>query len=630
MLKEEILHNYNAKPNSREIQRLKKGFPQYFDKDGNFLMDKFKEMLSQEDVDIEREGYELRFLGKSYAKYLTSTATTTVLTPDLEHNNKPENKDSENIYIVGDNLDAIKHLSNSYSGKIKCIYIDPPYNTGSDGFVYPDNFRFTKESLTDAIGIEEDEAERILGMAGKSTHSAWMTFMYPRLMLARDLLSDEGVIFISIDDNEQANLKLICDDIFGEANFEGHIHWRRRHNQPNDKTKMIGLVAEHIIVYAKDSTVLKESGVGKVELTGDFSNPDNDPKGDWASKPWKVGSDQSGSRYIITTPTGKILDEEWMGDEESYKTYLKEGRIYFPNDGDGMPRKKYYEFERLEEGQCATNWWKHDIFGHNQGANNCITELFGFKNAFSNPKPIELLRGIINLSSRTDDFYVLDFFSGSATTAHAVMELNADDANAEKGRGKRKYVMVQLPEIIKKDKPAYNEGYRTIDGIGRARINKAALKIKEETGADIDYGYKLYRLNQPSDKTLDKIVEFDPHEILILEDMTQSFEFDGVPGRDTILATWMNMDGYGLTSKVGKILLHQYEADLVFDSLYIIDPGLSTEDVMGMIKKVEDGSLNISRVVLYPYSVVFNVLHELKKNMANLRNNRNITVIERY
>lgn len=630
MLKEEILHNYNAKPNSREIQRLKKGFPQYFDKDGNFLMDKFKEMLSQEDVDIEREGYELRFLGKSYAKYLTSTATTTVLTPDLEHNNKPENKDSENIYIVGDNLDAIKHLSNSYSGKIKCIYIDPPYNTGSDGFVYPDNFRFTKESLTDAIGIEEDEAERILGMAGKSTHSAWMTFMYPRLMLARDLLSDEGVIFISIDDNEQANLKLICDDIFGEANFEGHIHWRRRHNQPNDKTKMIGLVAEHIIVYAKDSTVLKESGVGKVELTGDFSNPDNDPKGDWASKPWKVGSDQSGSRYIITTPTGKILDEEWMGDEESYKTYLKEGRIYFPNDGDGMPRKKYYEFERLEEGQCATNWWKHDIFGHNQGANNCITELFGFKNAFSNPKPIELLRGIINLSSRTDDFYVLDFFSGSATTAHALMELNAEEAKEEKGKGKRKYIMVQLPEIIGKDKPAYKEGYRTIDGIGRARINKAALKIKEETGADIDYGYKLYRLNQPSDKTLDKIVEFDPHEILILEDMTQSFEFDGVPGRDTILATWMNMDGYGLTSKVGEILLHQYEADLVFDSLYIIDPGLSTEDVMGMIKKVEDGSLNISRVVLYPYSIVFNVLHELKKNMANLRNNRNITVIERY
>ncbi len=504
------------------------------------------------------------------------------------------------------------------------------YNTGSDGFVYPDNFKFTKESLADAIGIEEDEAERILGMAGKSTHSAWLTFMYPRLMLARDLLSDDGVIFISIDDNEQANLKLICDDIFGEGNFEGHIHWRRRHNQPNDKTKMIGLVAEHIIVYAKDSTFLKKIGVGKVELTGDFSNPDNDPKGDWASKPWKVGSDQSGSRYIIITPTGKILDEEWMGDEDSYNTFLKEGRIYFPNDGDGMPRKKYYKKERLEEGQCATNWWAHDIFGHNQGANNCITELFGFKNAFSNPKPVELLKGVVNLSSITDDFYVLDFFSGSATAAHAVMELNANDANIEKNRGKRKYIMVQLPETIEKDKPAYKEGYYTIDEIGRARIDKAALKIKEETGADIDYGYKLYRLSQPSDKTLDKIVAFDPHEILILEDMTQSFEFGDVPGRYTILTTWMNMDGYGLTSKAGKIRLHQYEAYVIYDSLYIIDPGLATDDVMEMIKKVEDGSLNISRIVLYPYSIIFNVLHELKKNIANLRNNRNIVVVERY
>ena len=230
----------------------------------------------------------------------------------------------------------------------------------------------------------------------------------------------------------------------------------------------------------------------------------------------------------------------------------------------------------------------------------------------------------------SDDAIILDFFSGSATAAHAVMELNANDANIEKNRGKRKYIMVQLPETIEKDKPAYKEGYYTIDEIGRARIDKAALKIKEETGADIDYGYKLYRLSQPSDKTLDKIVAFDPHEILILEDMTQSFEFGDVPGRYTILTTWMNMDGYGLTSKAGKIRLHQYEAYVIYDSLYIIDPGLATDDVMEMIKKVEDGSLNISRIVLYPYSIIFNVLHELKKNIANLRNNRNIVVVERY
>ena len=543
MIRKQIKENENKKPNSYELAKLKKDFPQYFDNKGNFLIDKFKEMLIQEDIDVEKEGYELRFLGKNYAKFETSTETETVIVPDLEHNFKEENIDSENIYIIGDNIDAIKHLLNSYSRKIKCIYIDPPYNTGSDGFVYPDNFRYTKESLAKAIGIEEYETERILNLAGKSTHPAWLTFMYPRLMLARDLLSDDGVIFISIDDNEMANLKLMCDEIFGEENFEGHVHWRRRHNQPNDKTKLIGLVAEHILIYSKNREELKKSGVGKVGLTGDFSNPDNDPLGDWGSKPWKVGSNQSGSRYVITTPTGIKLDEEWMGDKETYSNLLSEGRIYFPDGGNGMPRKKYYKFERLEEGQCATNWWSHDAFGHNQGANTELTLLFDTKNIFNNPKPTELLKNIINLSGIKDDIYILDFFSGSATTAHAAMQLNAEDG------GNRKYIMVQLPEEIEKDKPAYKEGYRTIDEIGRARIEKAAKKIKKETKANIDYGYKLYRLEKPTKKTLDTIVEFNPHETFIYDDMTELFSFNGISGRETILYTWLNMDGYGLTAK---------------------------------------------------------------------------------
>ena len=261
--------------------------------------------------------------------------------PDEEHNNKPENKDSENIYISGDNLDGLKQLLKSYANKVKCIYIDPPYNTGSDGFVYNDNFNFTVEELSTKLSIDEEQAQRILDLTkrGSASHSAWLMFMYPRLLLARDLLKDDGVIFISIDDNEQSNLKLICDDIYGEENFEGHIHWRRRSNQPNDKTKLIGLVAEHILVYSRNSLKLKESGVGKIALTGNFSNPDNDPKGPWASKPWKSGSDQSGTRYTITTPTGVILNEEWMGDETTYKELLEDNRILFPRGGDGMPRK---------------------------------------------------------------------------------------------------------------------------------------------------------------------------------------------------------------------------------------------------------------------------------------------------
>ena len=218
MIKDNILYNESAKPNSREIEVLKNIFPQYFDKDGNFYWDRFKEIVKNEEITLNKEGYELNFLGKSYARYLSSTKTETFIAPHTEHNEAEENKNSENLYIIGDNLDALKHFLGSYAGKIKCIYIDPPYNTGSDGFVYPDNFYFDAKKLSQMIGVEEEEAQRIINLKGKSSHSAWLTFMYPRLILARELLSDDGVIFISIDDNEQANLKLMCDEIFGEEN----------------------------------------------------------------------------------------------------------------------------------------------------------------------------------------------------------------------------------------------------------------------------------------------------------------------------------------------------------------------------------------------------------------------------
>ncbi|WP_352404272.1 site-specific DNA-methyltransferase [Sporanaerobacter acetigenes] len=639
MIREKIKYNDTVKSNSREIMKLKKEFPGYFDKDGNFLIDRFTSMLSQEDVDIEREGYELQFLGKSYAKYITSTETTTVLTPDIEHNEKHENKDSENLYIVGDNLDVIKHLLNSYSGKIKCIYIDPPYNTGSDGFVYPDNFKFTKESLSNIIGIEEDEAERILNMAGKSTHSAWMTFMYPRLMLSRDLLSDDGVIFISIDDNEYANLKLICDEIFGEDNFIATIPWRKRtakSDVPFGTSQDYDLI---LMVAKSEQTIAHVEGTPRRYYETD----------DLPGRPWRIhdmktqrtASERPNSNFTMINPkNGEEFPVDpnavWRITEKDFDKYYKDNRIVFPGDYDFLritnPNMRYFkEDDMLKDGELfgrvafSTNL-PSDV-GMSKEGTATIQELFGYK-AFDNPKPHQLISWLIEAGSDDGDI-ILDFFSGSATTAHSVMELNANNYN-EKGRGNRKYIMVQLPEIIKKNKPAYEAGYRTIDEIGRARIGKTATKIKEETGADIDYGYKLYRLNEPSDKTLDKIVEFDPYETLILDDMTKSFEFGNVPGRDTILATWINMDGYGLVSQTGKIHLHQYEADIIEDSLYIIDPGLATEDVMELIKKIEDGSLNISRIVLYPYSVVFNVVHELRKNIVNLRNNRNINVIERY
>ena len=641
MIKDTWEKNENATVNKKEITVLKEHFPACFKEDGSFDMERFKEYLS-EDINIVNEGYELKFLGKNYARLLVTLETETVIVPNEEHNQKEENKDSQNIYISGDNLDGLKHLLKSYSGKIKCIYIDPPYNTGTDGFIYNDNFNFTPESLSEKLSISEGQAERILDLTkrGSASHSAWLMFMYPRLVLARDLLSEDGVIFISIDDNEQANLKLICDDIFGEQNFEGHIHWRRRHNQPNDKTKLIGIVSEHILVYSKNFQYLKDVGVGKVALTGEFSNPDGDPRGDWASKPWKTGSDQSGTRYTIITPTGIELNEEWMGDIDTYNSLLNDNRIYFPRNGNGMPRKKYFKFERELEGQCANNWWEHETYGNNQNASDELTELFGFKNAFSNPKPTKLIEAIIGLANVKENDIVLDFFSGSATTAHSAFKYSLGC--------KCKFIMIQLPEnidIIFSNASASerekwgkiidmldeNQRPHTLDQIGIERIIRAANKIKEDNlDTDVDLGFKHFTLAEPVDNTLDKIEEFDPNENKLFADKTLLDEF----GKGTILSTWLVRDGYGLTAQPEELDLSGYKGYFIDKHLYLIDTEIPNEAIEKIVVKYEtDGSFNPENIVLFGYSFTWTQMEQLKINLKRLKDtekNLNINFDVRY
>lgn len=500
----------------QNIEKLKQIFPEVFS-EGKIDFSKLEEELGSLKTD-ENERYNFTWNGKSEAKKIALTPSTGTLRPCKE-----ESKDwdtTQNLYIEGDNLEVLKLLQKSYHKQVKMIYIDPPYNTGKD-FVYRDNFRDNIKNYMQITGQVDSDGNRLSTNSETSGryHSDWLNMMYPRLKLARNLLKDDGVIFISIDDNEVANLRKLCDEIFGEDNFEGHIHWRRRHNQPNDKTKMIGLVAEHILVFVKDKEKNKESGVGKIELTGSFSNPDNDPKGEWASKPWKVGSDQSGSSYVITTPTGKELDEEWMGEYQTYQTYLEEGRIYFPNNGDGFPRKKYYKFEREEEGQCATNWWMHDKFGHNQEANDELTKLFGLKNIFSNPKPTTLIRNLINISNAKKDDVILDFFSGSGTTLDAVMQFNFQNSET------LKFISIQLPENLDnsiidadaKTKKQIQESIafldlinkpRMITEIGKERIRRAGEKVKTESGKDeLDIGFKVLKLDSSNIKSWDSDFE---------------------------------------------------------------------------------------------------------------------------
>lgn len=645
MIGQNLKDNEEKKPNSREMEKLKRDFPQFFSKDGEFKLDMFKDFLGEEEVDISKEGYELKFLGKSYAKYLSSLETETYISPDSCHNEKDENKNSENLYIVGDNLDALKHMLGSYSGKIKCIYIDPPYNTGTDGFVYPDNFQFNKEDLSEKIGITEEEAGRILELAGKSTHSAWMTFMYPRLTLARDLLSDDGVIFISIDDNEQANLKLMCDDIFGEENFIGTFVIN---TTPNGRD--YGHIAkqhEYCLFYAKsfdraDTSMLidKTKSFKYEDDFGGFNihplynsnesfhkdnrpnlyypfylNPNNIDSNGF----YEISLEKTDGLIEIYPPESKKNKVQFVwrwGKPKSKININKEIVGYKNEDGEYRIVQKMRNDEKLIRSL---------IISKDATTRRGTAEVEEIMNAkiFEFPKPLGLLKPFIQVSNAENNF-VLDFFSGSSTTADAVMQLNAEDGDS------RKYIMVQLPEKIEENKPAYKAGYRSIDEIGRARIEKAAEKIKKETGADIDYGYKLYYLEKPSEKTLIDLENFVPEIKLITDDMVSIFDNEHSNGKESILSTWLMEDGYGLSKSTEKYKLKNYDADLIDKTLYIIDEGLTQYDSMVLIKRIENEELDITRIVIYVHSVPFNVLHELRKNLKVLRNNKNVTLIERF
>lgn len=624
MIGKKLQDNFEKKPNSREMEKFKNDFPQFFSKEGDFKLDSFKKFLKEDEVDISKEGYELQFLGKSYAKYLSALETETYISQDISHNSKKENRESENLYIVGDNIDALKHLLSSYAGKIKCIYIDPPYNTGTDGFVYPDNFQFNIEELAQKIGITEEEAQRILDLSGKSTHSAWLTFMYPRLVLARDLLSDDGVIFISIDYNEQANLKLMCDEIFGEENFVGEIYWESKTKSQNTESSYNKLQpkAEKILLYKKrsrDRFNLIQKGKKIYPLKDELGNYREHVLEEMNSEGIRGRQTMifDISDGVSTVSPGK--GKQWQLGQDQVAKYLETNSLFI-RDG-----KVIIKMRPSDERTTITEpfWGLIDkSIGTTESAKKELKKLMG-QEVFDTVKPTALINKLVYHSSENTDI-ILDFFSGSATTADAVMQLNAEDG------GNRKYIMVQIPEKIDENKPAYKAGYRTIDEVGRARIEKAAAKIKDETNADIDYGYKLYFLETPTEKTLIDLENFEPEIKLITNDMVSVFDNKHSSGKESIISTWLNEDGYGLTKSSSPYKLENYEADIIEKSLYIIDEGLENDDVMTLIKRIENEELDITRVVIYVHSVRFNVLQEMRKNLKVLRNNKNVTFIERF
>lgn len=604
---------------AQNIARLKELFPEILTDGDKIDFDMLKAVLG-EVVDTEQERYQFTWNGKKKMIEGTQKPSKGTLRPIPE---KSKNFDTtENLYIEGDNLEVLKLLQKSYNGKIKMIYIDPPYNTGKD-FVYKDNFKDGVQNYLEQTG-QVDVDGNVLSTNTESNgrfHTDWLNMMFARLKLAKSLLKEDGVICISIGDHEVMNLRKICDEIFGENNFEGHIHWRRRTNQPNDVTKLIGLVAEHILVYAKNSVYLKSVGVGKVDVTANFSNPDNDPLGEWASKPWKVGSGQNGSKYAITYPNGNVVEGEWMGSEETYKNLLSSNRIYFPNNGNGEPRKKYYKFERDEEGQCATNWWGADQFGSNQEGSKHLADLLGEKNIFDNPKPIRLLRGLIQIANVKDGDICLDFFSGSGSFAEAVMQMNSeDDIN-------RKYIVIQIPEDLDKSlKSAKGKSKKTIENainfldeinkphflteIGLERIRRAGEKIKAELKEkqqkvgmldentvnpdSLDIGFKVLKLDTSNIREWN--ADFEN-----LEDELDLYETPFIDGRSELDIVYeiMLKQGLELTYPIEMFEVNDKEVyDIAFGSLFIcLSKEITTDIAKAIIARRDEHGTETSSVI---------------------------------
>ena len=441
--------------------------------------DKLRVELSKGIVEGQQERYQFTWPGKREAMRIANTPTNMTLRPDRESSVDFDN--TGNLYIEGDNLEVLKILREDYLGKVKMIYIDPPYNTGND-FVYEDDFSQTSGEFRGKSGMFDEDGNMILqnyevnSESNGRFHTDWLNMIYPRLKVARDLLTEDGVIFISIDDNEVENLRKVCDEVFGERNFIAQLIWERAFSPKND-ARFISNSHDYVLMFTRniDSFV-----IGRLDRTAEanarYSNPDNDPRGVWMSSDISVKTYNAACDYPITTPSGKIIEPPagrcWRLSKKAFFERLQDNRIWFGPNGDNTPRIKRFLSELKFDGMAPTSILFYKDVGHSQEGAQEVVSLFGDKGVFDGPKPVRLLQRLITLANLKDDSIVLDFFSGSATTAHALMK-----TNLEKGTD-RKFILVQLPEKVSDKKK--DQGYGTICEIGKERIRRAGKKILEE------------------------------------------------------------------------------------------------------------------------------------------------------
>ncbi|MCT4489202.1 site-specific DNA-methyltransferase [Levilactobacillus parabrevis] len=680
MISDNQKFNKTIQPTSAFLSDLKIKLPEFFAEDGSFDIDKFKNQLDDNNINVQNEGYQLDFIGKGYARRQAGEMPTTVIVPDKKQN-MGEGKNSKNLFFTGDNLEVLRHLQSAYTNKVDVIYIDPPYNTGSDGFVYPDKIEYSDDKLKEMFGIDEDQVEHLKGIQEKSSHSAWLTFMYPRLALAKRLLTAEGVMFVSIDDNEVEQLRGIMDEIFGETNFIaqmiidgtpkndpllvatsheyvlvyckskvdarkvddwGYIHPlnKKINDMVSGKTKE---VAERILKEFYEKNDLKKDNISNYKYFDDGGvyriGPIDDPQG-------------RGPKDIRINPlTGeplKVPSRGWSCNIETWDSWKKQNLIEFPLDNKKLASKKtYLTQDKLEVGRSVLKM-------QTRKSTQYLNNTFGKKGVFKNPKPLELLTYLLSLHQMDKDMVVLDFFAGSATTADAVMQLNAEDG------GHRKFIMVQLPEKTYKvdrdtgkptldkrgqkiptkgGKAAYDAGFKSIDQISRERIRRAAKKIKQDNELTLpenfDGSFKHYRVVKPTKQILEDIENFDPNGTDLFTNMVDSFSssklnVDGnATGEQTILTTWLVQDGYSFEADIETFYLGEYKAHIVENHrLYLINEGWNQDDTKELLNQLGTHQLDLQSVVVFGYSFNIAELRELEIGLKQL--DSHVNLIRRY
>ena len=563
-----------------------------------------KDVLMQEIsckvVDGNEERYQFTWPDKKKSVLLANAPINKTLRPVREDETVPTGADSEgkpycstgsvdfdtteNLYIEGDNLEVLKLLQETYLGKIKMIYIDPPYNTGND-FVYEDDFAQSTDEYLANSGQFDEEGNRMVQNTESNGrfHTDWLNMMYPRLKLAKDLLSEDGVIFISLDDGEIDNLKKISDEVLGSQNYVGTVIWERAFAPKND-AKYFSTSHDFVLVYAKN---IEDFEIGKLprtqEANASYKNPDNDPRGPWAADNMTVKTYSAAYDYPITTPNGTVVNPTngrcWFTSKERMQKLIEDGRVYFGADGGNTPRLKRYLAD-VQQGMTPTTIWKCDDVGHNQEGRQELKKLFDDKGYFDSPKPQRLMHRILKVANLLDNSIVLDFFSGSASTAHAVMQLNAEDG------GHRKFIMVQLPEKCDEKSEAYKAGYKNICEIGKERIRRAGAKIKEEAGLaaqNLDTGFRVLKCDTSNMKD----VYYNPaeYEVNMFSRLEDNIKEDRTP-EDLLFQVMLDL-GVLLSSKIEETTIAGKKVFNVEDNYLIacFDSDVSEETIKAIAKQ---------------------------------------------